>query len=83
MYTQQQVNYRLGRPLTSCALCSMYRKGGSTTFGRCTDVTGQITPYGLCNIFDRLNNPYGNNMTDAHWQAMNDIYAHAHGNRPR
>ena len=79
MYSQAQVRYRRGRPLVNCGVCSMYRKGGSASFGRCTDVTGQITPYGLCDIFARLQNPYGHHMTDAHWRAMESIYDDAHG----
>ena len=79
MYNQRQVRYRRGYPLRQCGVCSMYRKGGGTGFGRCTNVTGQITPYGLCDIFDRLNNPYGNRMTGRHERAMADIYDHAPG----
>ena len=79
MYTQAQVRYRRGYPIRQCGVCAMYRKGGTTQFGRCTAVTGQITPYGLCDIFDRLNNPYGNRMTGRHERAMHDIYDHAHG----
>ena len=79
MYTQAQVRYRRGYPIRQCGVCSMYRKGGATGFGRCTAVTGQITPYGLCDIFDQLTNPYGHRATKAHRQAMEDIYDHAHG----
>lgn len=79
MYNQQQVRYRRGYPLYQCSVCSMYRKGGSTNFGRCTDVTGQITPYGMCDLIHRLDNPYGNHATRAHQKAIADIYDHAHG----
>ena len=79
MYSQQQVRYRRGYPMRQCGTCSMYRKGSATSFGRCTAVSGQITPYGLCDIFDQLNNPYGNRLTSAHRHAMNEIYDHAHG----
>ena len=78
-YSQAQVRYRRGYPLRQCAVCTMYRKGGSAAFGRRTDVTGQITPYGLCDIFARLTNPYGHKLTDAHWRALENIYDHAHG----
>ena len=79
MYSQAQVRYRRGRPLVQCGVCTMYRKGGSASFGRCTDVTGQITPYGLCDIFDQLRNPYGHRATPQHRRMIEDIYDHAHG----
>ena len=79
MYSQAQVRYRRGYPLRQCGVCSMYRKGSGSGFGRCTTVTGQITPYGLCDLLDRLANPYGNRMTGAHERAIADLYNHAHG----
>ena len=51
MYNQAQVRYRRGYPLRQCGVCSMYRKGSTGNLGRCTAVTGQITPYGLCDLF--------------------------------
>ena len=79
LYNQAQVRYRRGYPLRACAVCTMYRKGGGGTLGRCTAVTGQITPYGLCDIFDQLRNPYGHRVTREHRRAMENIYDHAHG----
>ena len=79
MHSQAQVRYRRGYPLRQCGVCSMYRKGGSSNMGRCTAVTGQITAYGLCDIFDQLRNPYGHRASKQHRKAMEDIYDHAHG----
>jgi len=78
-YTQAQVHYRRGYPLRGCAYCSMFRRADAGQYGRCSAVTGQITPYGYCDIFDRVRNPFGHKMTRAHRDAMDDIYDHAHG----
>jgi len=78
-YTQQQVDYRRGYPLRQCSVCDMYRKTGSGHFGTCTDVAGGISPYGVCRLFARLDNPYGNRLTGDHERAIGKIYDHAHG----
>lgn len=57
----------------------MYGKDAGAKYGRCSNVTGYITPYGVCDIFARLRNPYGNNLTREHEQAIGQIYDHAHG----
>jgi hypothetical protein len=57
----------------------MYRKSASGQYGGCTAVTGQITPYGLCDLWDMLRNPYGHRMTPGHRLAIENIYDHAHG----
>ena len=78
-HSQASVRYRRGYPLRACGVCTMYRKGGSATFGHCTDVSGMITPYGLCDIFSQLSNPYGHRASKEHRRAIEDIYDHAHG----
>jgi hypothetical protein len=57
--SQASVNYRRGIG-AQCAKCTMYTHGaGEGTFGGCTHVTGQITPYGVCNDYERMANPFG------------------------
>jgi hypothetical protein len=78
-HTQQAVDYRRGYPLRQCSVCDMYRKSGGGHFGTCTNVAGGITPYGVCNIFARLDNPYGNRITHHHERIIGAVYDHAHG----
>lgn len=75
--TQQEVDYRLGHPMTQCSTCQMYRKTAQSPFGSCTDVTGKITAYGVCELFSALNNPFGNYLTVHSRQALADVYHNA------
>ena len=77
---QQHVDYRRGYPLRQCGVCAMYTHGNAGgQFGGCTAVTGQITPYGYCDLFTQLRNPYGHRASPAHRRAIENIYDHAHG----
>jgi hypothetical protein len=78
--SQRQVDYRRGYPMRQCGVCTMYTHaadGGQ--YGGCTAVTGNITPYGLCNLWDKMTNPYGHRMTAAHRAHIENVYDHAHG----
>jgi len=79
MQTQREVDYRRGYPMRQCGVCSMYRKNGGGNFGRCSAVTGAITPYGLCDLWAKMSNPYGHRMTPHHRAVIEDVYDHAHG----
>jgi len=70
--TQQAVNYRRGYPLQCCGDCTMYGKplDPNKMFGACSAVTGQITAYGVCDLFYRLRNPFGFFLP---WQYVNEI----------
>jgi len=79
-HAQAQVDYRRGYPMRQCSVCSMYtHDADGHQYGGCTSVSGQITPYGVCDLFDRLNNPYGNRMTKYHEAHIHNTYDHAHG----
>jgi hypothetical protein len=79
-HTQEQVNYRRGYPMRQCSVCSMYtHKANEGASGGCTAVSGPITPYGLCDLWHCLPNPYGHKLTAEHRRVMEDAYDHAHG----
>jgi len=79
-HTPEQVNYRRGYPMRQCSVCTMYtHKPNEGTYGSCTDVSGPITPYGLCDIWHCEQNPYGHKLTAQHRRVMEDAYDHAHG----
>jgi len=77
--SQREVNYRRGYPMRNCANCTMYRKDKESNFGSCTAVSGKITPYGLCDLNQRIRNPWGNKMDRQQEIAINGIYDRAHG----
>jgi hypothetical protein len=80
MVDQASARYRRGYPMRQCSVCTMYwHRDNGALYGGCTKITGDITPYGLCDYFRRLNNPFGNRLTSAHRDAMEQIYNHAHG----
>ena len=78
---KNQARYRRGYPLRSCGTCSMYwhREHGKN-FGGCTKVEGDITPYGMCDFFSQLPNPYGHMHVDDR-QRMERFYDEARGGR--
>jgi hypothetical protein len=66
--------------MRQCSVCSMYTHGSDgDTYGGCTSVRDPITPYGYCDLWDCLPNPFGHRLTRQHRNAMEDIYDHAHG----
>ena len=75
--SQKAVNYRLGDPMRQCSCCQMYRKTQQDQFGTCTEVTGKITAYGVCNRFSALNNPWGNRLTNQTRAMLARCYAYA------
>ena len=57
---QAEVNYRRGYPLRQCGVCVMYwHRHTHQMWGGCTQVHGNITPYGLCDLYRELRNPFG------------------------
>jgi hypothetical protein len=82
--SKAQVNYRRGYPLRQCGVCMMYwHRNTHQMYGGCTDVEGNITPYGLCNLFSQLTNPYGNTMHKDHRREMERFYNESRGEHHR
>src|SRR5216117_2802087 len=77
--SQKAVRYRLGAPMTQCSCCQMYRKNEQSPLGSCTEVTGKISAYGVCDRFSALNNPWGNKLTTQSRTILARCYAQARG----
>jgi hypothetical protein len=78
--SQASVHYRRGYPLRQCGLCVMYwHRDTHKAFGGCTAVTGNITPYGLCDLFYQLRNPYGSKMPGECRRNMEKYYDECRG----
>src|SRR5215471_7854317 len=79
-HTQGQVNYRRGYPLRQCGVCVMYwHRHTHQMYGGCTAVEGNITPYGLCDLFYQLRNPFGHKMHRDHRAEMEKYYDRCRG----
>jgi hypothetical protein len=57
--TKLEANYRRGDPIDSCATCGFYQG-----HGRCSQVMGDITPYGFSDVYHRIPNPFGQSLTN-------------------
>ena len=78
--SQQAANYRRGYPLRACGTCIMYwHRNTGKQFGGCTKVAGNISPYGLCDFFAQLNNPWGNLMPAQARAQMEQFYDASRG----
>ena len=82
--TPAQANYRRGYPLRQCGVCVNYwHRDTGKLFGGCTKVTGKnISPYGICDLFSQLNNPWGNKMPAPARQQMEQFYDASRGDGP-
>lgn len=56
--TQAEANYGRGDPISHCGVCSYYQG-----FGRCSEVMGRVSPYGLSDVFRPEPNPFGKTLT--------------------
>ena len=52
--SQQEANYREGNPQRSCGLCGNFDSKGHA----CSEVEGDISPYGFCDTYVRQDNPF-------------------------
>jgi hypothetical protein len=58
MITQQQANYRKGDPISNCGICQFYRGPG-----KCSQVAGDISPFGISDVFKVADNPFGSTLS--------------------
>jgi hypothetical protein len=58
--TQAEANYTHGDPITNCGICSFYQ--GAIT-KRCTQVMGDISPFGVSDVFKVAPNPFGSMLS--------------------
>lgn len=54
---KKHVKYRRGSPINHCGVCVHYQ-GNS-----CTQVPGEINPFGMCNKFKSHVNTFGSRLT--------------------
>lgn len=54
---QAEARYRRGTPINHCGIC-IYYQGGH----RCSKVEGDITPYGISDVFMAEKNPFGSTL---------------------
>jgi hypothetical protein len=58
--TQAEVNYRKGSPVGNCGICAYYQG-----HHRCSQVMGNISPYGISDVYRAEHNPFGKSLTAA------------------
>lgn len=58
--TQAEVHYRKGSPVGNCGICSYYQG-----HHRCSQVMGNISPYGISSVYHAEHNPFGKSLTAA------------------
>jgi hypothetical protein len=56
--TQAEANYRKGSPVENCGICAYYQG-----HHRCSQVMGNISPYGLSDEYRAERNPFGKTLT--------------------
>jgi hypothetical protein len=52
--TQAEAHYRRGNPINHCGVCVYYQG-----HHRCSRVMGNISPYGLSDVYQHEQNPFG------------------------
>jgi len=73
--SQAEANYHMGSPTTKCGNCIYYNIGTNTfQFGRCTKVQGNISTYGVCDIYRRIANPFPPALTPQEMQQLEQWY---------
>jgi hypothetical protein len=72
--TQAEANYKSGDPISNCGICSSYQ--GAVT-KRCTQVMGDISPFGVCNVMKVAPNPFGSMLSPNEKQAIKMMAADA------
>ena len=70
--TQAEANYGRGNPIDHCGICQFYQG-----FHRCSQVMGNISPYGISNVYKRDNNPFGATLNGNEINAVKRMAADA------
>ena len=63
--TQAEANYGRGDPVSHCGICAYYQG-----HGRCSQVMGSVSPYGVSDIFRAVPNPFGKTLAPAELAAI-------------
>jgi hypothetical protein len=71
-HTQAEANYGRGDPVSHCGICIYYRGSGT-----CSQVKGRVSPYGLSDIFQAENNPFGKTLAPNEIKAIQAMAANA------
>jgi hypothetical protein len=65
----------MGSPVSKCGNCVYYNIGNRTfQFGRCTKVAGSISTYGMCDLYERIRNPFPPALNPQEFQQLEDWY---------
>ena len=75
--TQAEANYGRGDPIDHCGICKFYVTPGTGAAGRCTQVQGAISPYGISDVYSPLPNPFGKTLAPGEVQAIKAMAADA------
>lgn len=70
--TQAEAGYRRGDPVAHCGVCVFY-----LGHHRCSQVMGDITPYGFSDVFKPEVNPFGKTLAPAELRAIKAMAADA------
>jgi hypothetical protein len=70
--TMAEVNYRRGDPIDHCGICVYYQAPH-----RCTQVMGNISPFGISDIYKPNQNPFGATISPQEKAAIKAMAADA------
>ena len=63
--TQRETNYGRGDPIDHCGVCRNYNG-----YHRCSQVMGDVSPFGMCDVYKPQNNPFGKTLVPAEITAI-------------
>jgi hypothetical protein len=70
--TQAEANYGRGDPVSHCGICAFYMG-----YRRCSKVMGNVSPFGVSDLFKTENNPFGRTLAPAELVAIRRMAADA------
>jgi hypothetical protein len=71
-HTQAETGYGRGNPIDHCGICRFYQ-----TPHRCSAVMGNISPYGICDVYRAENSPFGRTLAPNEIAAIKNMAADA------